>query len=195
VTVAAVAGGEKHSAVGRKDNARAEMTGGAQFRPLAEQHLYIIQSGSVGAELAAGKRGGTGAARPGLRIRQIDKPVRGKGRMQRHVEHPALATTVDRRDAAERFGHFAVRCHQAQPAGFFGDDDRAVRQEIDTPGMVQPVGDDAHGNPALFGVEDPVGGGRPRTGSGAGKQQRDTGGERGKSADHGGPSWVMVGTF
>jgi hypothetical protein len=75
-----------------------------------------------------------------MRERQVEDAAVGKIIGQQYFKQPALARDEDGGQAAYRFRAQPRRVYNAQATGSFGHQHHAVRQERDTPGMLQPLG-------------------------------------------------------
>jgi hypothetical protein len=152
VELAAVAHGHEQLAVGREGEARAEMDAAAHFRLLPEDHLRAIEGGRRVVEAAARHRR-RGAALARLGEGEVDEAARGEIGRKGDVEQPALALRQDARHAFERLRDRAVRCDDPQAPGALCHEHAPVRQEGETPGVLEPVGDGLDQDLGLVGLE------------------------------------------
>jgi len=87
-----------------------------------------------------------------LGVAPIDHPVRGEAGIERDVEQPALPARVDDGKPGDRRRQRTVVRDDAQTSGALGDEHPPVRQERETPRMLQSARDGLHveGDAALL---------------------------------------------
>jgi hypothetical protein len=106
----------------------------------AQNGRQILRLPRVGGELRL-RHGHTVAAGAGLNVREVDLPVRGKGRIKRDVEQAGIAATDDPRHARNLVANLAVARHGAHRAGLLGHEHRSVGEERQRPRVPQTVRD------------------------------------------------------
>ena len=148
----ALARRDEELAVAREGEARAEMVAAGHLRLLPEDHRRALERRRRLVETTARDRG-RGAALAGLGEGQIDEPARREIGRQRDVEKPALSLRVDARHAREGRRHLAVRRDEPQPARPLGHQHASVRQEGETPRVVEAAGDGLDQDLGLVGLE------------------------------------------
>ena len=117
-----------------------------------QQVLHVAQRVTV---QPAPRQGGRAAAVVvPLGVGEIDQPVVGEVRMERHVHQAAVAVVPHFRHAGNGARVELVIANQAQPAVALDNQHSAVRQERDAPGVRQPAGHDADADLVLLGGVD-----------------------------------------
>ena len=81
---------------------------------------------------------------PGLRVADVDHPVRSEVGVRHHVHQPALAAGHDLGHARDGVGKELAVAHDPKPAGAFRDQDIAARKERDRPGNLESLGHRNH---------------------------------------------------
>ncbi len=146
----ALAQGDEQLAVGSEGEPPAKMIAAVDFRLLAEDDGDVFEA--VSPERAAGHRG-SGAARSGFRIGEIDEPVRRKIRIECDVEQPALTLGENLGHALKRLRYRSVLGYDAEPPRPFGDEHTAVGQKCEPPRMFESVDDRRDRDRARFGFD------------------------------------------
>ena len=130
-------------------DARTEMHAALQLRQLAVDHAQVGEPGI--AERRRRDRGAGSVVVARFGVTQPDAFVRGVIRIEHDIEQPALAFGEDLRHAGDGRREIPVRIDAAQAARAFGNEESAVGQQCDRPGMFQSRGDGFDAHVAGFG--------------------------------------------
>ncbi len=162
-----------------EDEARTEMQRAVFLRLLAEDHFDVLQlrRHAVG-QVAARDGGAVRSALTLFGIAQIDQTVFREAGIECDVEQTALPLRHDLRHAVDRVAHAAFGRHDAQKARPLGDQEIAVGQEGEAPGMLGSGGDRCDADFRFFGRVSLV-----ERESGRGERGGESEGESG-AADH-----------
>src|SRR5690606_19299234 len=108
------------------------------LRCLTPQHLHIFER-AIAETTARDRR--PAAAVTGLGEREIHEPVLLECRAQRQIEQAALAARRNLRHTFERRGNRAACVDRSQTTGALADEHRAIRQQSETPWMLETLRD------------------------------------------------------
>src|SRR3954454_1365766 len=148
----ALAGRDEQLAVRRESEAGAEVGTARDGRLLPEDHLKAFERCARRVQpTAAG--GGRCATLAGLRTGEINKAVLGELWIERDIQEAALVPRIDARHAAKRRRELPVSGHDPQPARPLRHQHAAIRQEGQTPGVVEPARDGLDNDLGLLGLE------------------------------------------
>ena len=155
VALAALADGDIKRLVWGEGEAGAVVIGGPGLDVLAKNNRQTLKAGLAGIanQPGAGNCGAACAAGARFRIRQEDLSGFGEIRIERDVEQAALAFGLDGRNAGDRLGLECAHFDQAQAAGALGDEDGAVGQKGQRPGVFEAADGTGDFDRAGFGPE------------------------------------------
>ena len=104
----------------------------------------VAAAQKIGGDIHVLVAGAGCAAVAGFGITQPDALVAGKVGVQHHVQQAALALGEYRGCACQRCRYLTGGADPAQAAGALGDQEAAIRQQGDRPGVVQAAGNGLH---------------------------------------------------
>ena len=126
---------DKQIAVASEDEPRAEVLLAGHLRHLAEDDLKAGQLRAV--KRRAGDGRAVQIAITSFSVRQVDRGIGAEFRIQRDIEQTALSRGKHGGYPRDGFRNLALHRNEAQPPGTLGHQHASIRQEGETPRMLE----------------------------------------------------------
>ena len=150
--VEALAERDEERARAVEDDPRAPMVRAGVGRLLTEDHLQVLERRAGAIDLRARDRGSGAAVAAVLGKAQVDHAIAGEIRIGKHVEQAALAAGENLRQPGEGLRELAPGRHHPKPPGPFRHEHGPIRQEGESPGMLEPAHDRLDDEVRLLGL-------------------------------------------